>query len=778
MLKNYFKIALRNIYRHKGYSFINIAGLAIGMVCSILIMLWVIDEWNYDRFHANEAYLYRIVTEAHYTDETSHFAYTPAMLASALKEEMPEIKDACRLAMLRQRLMKHGQNSYYENGLGAADPSFFDMFTFPFIRGSPESAFPELHSIVITEALAIKYFGDKNPIGRHMQLDDLNLKVTGVIENIPQNSHIQFDALLPFELLISLGAPTHWGGHSYRTYVLLEPGASHHQINQTLPAWTEAHTPEPVIYYLQSLTDIHLHYDGAITYIYIFSVIAAFILIIACINFMNLSTARSATRAPEVGLRKVIGAGRTDLIRQFFGESMLLTIIAFIMAIILSELMLPAFNTLTGKQFSLSISNNIITLSGLVLIVLLTGIISGSYPAFFLSSFRPVRILRGTWKSGSAGLWFRRILVVVQFSLSIILIVGTIVVHNQIKYANNKSLGFNKEHLISIPIRGDLQQKYLSFKSELLQNRAIAGVTAGSGMPGGPIDGEWGQLDWEGKDPNLVTYMYHYSIDHNYIKTFGMKIIQGRDFSADISSDTLNFILNEAAVLATGLESPVGKRFTLLYRTGTIIGVAKDFHTFSMHHDIGPVILRMMPPENWRYIFVRLKPGFSNINSAVQFIENTWNRFLPEFPFEYSFLDENFSESYSNELRMGKILNYGTMMGVLIACLGIFGLVSYAAEQRTKEIGIRKVLGASVLHIVAMLTREIIMLGLIANLVAWPLAWYAMNRWLEDFAYRINLGWAPFVIAALLSVAVALMTVSYQSVKSALSDPVKTLRYE
>ena len=782
MFKNYIKIALRNIEKHRGYSIINIAGLALGMACCILILAWVQDELSFDKFHQHSKDLFRVVTEGHYTSEVNHFSGTPAPLAPALKDEIPEILNSVRIGRAGTILTQYGNMRFYEENILFADRSLFQMFSFPFVKGDPESALLEPVSVVVTEEMANKYFGNEDPIGKQLSFDNrLDIKVTGVIENIPNHSSIRFDFIIPFELLIRLGGPTHWGGHSYQTYVLLQPGASFQEINRMLPAWTEDHTGEPVRYYLQSLTRIHLHDlngGGAITYVYVFSAIAVFVLLVACINFMNLSTARSSTRSLEVGLRKVVGARRSDVIRQFLGESLILTFISLVFAMILVSLFMPVFNHLSGKQLSNDIFIDASGLTGLVSVALITGLLSGSYPALFLSSFQPAKVLKDSVQSGKRGAWFRKILVIVQFSLSIILIIGSTIVYNQMSYIRNRNLGFDEELMVCLPLRENMKPHYESIKNECLQNPDIVNVTAGSGMPAGPIGTEWGQIFWPGKGPETVIPMNHVAVDDNYINAFKMELVQGRDFSRKFSTDTLNFILNETAVRAIGLESPIGEQFTLLFRTGTIIGVVKDFHVQSLRNEIRPLIMRMVPSRFWNYVFVRLGSNQRDLSGTIGFLEKKWSEYAPEYPFEYEFLDDRIDQLYRTEQRIGTIVNYFTILTMVIACMGLFGLAAYTAEQRTKEIGIRKVLGAKVLGVVLLLSTEFMKLVLISNVIAWPVAYFAMNKWLQSFAYRDNMDVFSFIIPGILALVIAIVTVSFQAVRAARINPVDSLKYE
>lgn len=781
MLKNYLKVALRNIRKNKVYSFINIFGLAIGLACCFMILLWVQDELGYDAFHENSENLYRIVTEGHYSGSVRHFSATPAPLGPALEDEIPEIVNMARSTYPVKILIKKGDAKFYESGIRFVDPAFVDMFSFPLLKGDPKTALNDPYSIVLTEEMAHKYFGSENPVGKTLNLGDDQVKVTGVLKNIPTDTHLQFDFILPFELVVIRGNRVHWGGHFYQTYIQLQQNDSFEKLSNMLPEWTKNHTREPVVYYLQPITAIHLHDlggGGPIIYVYIFSAIAFFVLFVACINFMNLSTAKSMGRSKEIGLRKVVGANRNNIVRQFFGESVLITFVSFILALFIVLLLLPEFNNLADKELSIADIVNFKTIFLILVIVVLTGIISGSYPALFLSAFRPVAVLSEKASQGKGGALFRKVLVVVQFSLSIMLIIGTTIIYSQMQFIRNKNLGFDKELLVCLPIRGNMGTSFESMKAQLLQNANIKSVTAGSAMPAGPINSEWGQINWEGKDPDTVIPMNHIAVDENYLKTFGMNLVRGRDFSREFSTDTLNFILNEAAVKATGLQEPLGKKFTLLFRTGTIVGVVKNFHHYSLRRDITPLIIRNTPDRFWNFIFVRLAPNQQNMVATMNFLKSAWNDYAPQYPFEYEFLDQRINELYRTEERTGTIFRYFTILIVFIACLGLFGLASFTAERKTKEIGIRKVLGARASGIVFLLSREFTKLILFANVIAWPIAFLAMNKWLRAFSYRTEISILAFILPGILAVIIAILTVSLQAYKAAVTNPVQSLRNE
>jgi ABC-type antimicrobial peptide transport system permease subunit len=752
MLQNYFKVALRNIKRHKGYSFINIFGLAVGMTCTLLILLWVQDELSYNRFHKNADDIYRVI-KIWRKGETAHYATTPAPLAPALKEEFPEIINSARYTIGFRMVVAFGETAFYEDGGGFGDPSLFDLFDFPFLEGDPKTALSDPTSIVLSEEMAARYFGEKNPLGKILRINDqFDFSVTGIMRNIPSNSHIQFDFLLPFMRvgeIIGRGQETFmdWHNTAYYTYVLLQKETSYRDVSEKISNFLKKPIPESTSsLYLQPLKKIHLHSShlradvatGDITTVVIFSAMALFILVIACINFMNLTTARSGNRAKEVGLRKVVGANKTNLTRQFFGESILLSFIALLFAVVLVSLFLSAFNSLSGKDLTISLSGNIHVIFGLISISLFTGVVSGIYPALFLSSFQPVRVLKDSFKSGSRGSQFRKVLVVFQFSLTIILIIGMIVVFNQLEFIRNRKLGFDKEHLIYIPMNENLRPKYVSFKGELLQNSDIFDVTATSSLPFWGTDTATQDVSWEGKNPDEAFLMRGVGVDHDYMKTFKIEMSEGRRFSKEYSTDDSNYILNETAVNAMRMESPIGKKLTYMGNTGTIIGIIKDYHFKPLVFTIEPLLLRLYESRWLNFVYMRVKS--EHIPQVIQFVEDKWKQFVPSYPFEYFFVDTVLDGLYTSAQRTGTLFRYFTILALSISCLGLFGLASFVAEQRTKEIGIRKVLGASVSEIVILLSKEFMKWVVIANVFAWPIGYFVMSRLLQTFAYRIKIG--------------------------------------
>jgi len=787
MLKNYFITALRNMKRRPLYSFINITGLAIGILSSFLMLLWVQDELSYDKFHENKDNIYRI-TQYHAENKGIQSAVTHMPLVPAIKRGLPEVIKASRLSTVGRLLFSYGENDFYERRGIFADPEFFDIFSFPFIAGNPATALSDPYSIVINEDMASKYFGDENPLGKSLTVNhDTEYTVTGIIRNVPRTSHMQFSYVRPFHLYGAWGKDMEsWNDVSYFSYVLLDENSSVPDVAEKITAEIGLHLDEgkavPEIA-LQRLDRIHLYsshfyYDfqvpGNIRYIYIFVAAALFILTIACINFINLTTARAGTRAKEIGMRKVAGAYRSSLVKQFFGESLLMSFMAYMAACAGAVMLLPVFNNLTGKLITFESAGVVNIFAGLLVISVITGILSGIYPALYLSSFHPVRILKGAVVSGSGGSSFRRALVVTQFAISIILIIGTGVVYNQLDFIMNKDLGYDKEYLVYIRAQGDLLPQYETVKNKLLTYPGISSVTRMDNMPTNLGSGTTG-ADWEGKSGREQDIqMQLRSVDSDFIEVFGANMAEGRFFSEDFPADTAHFVVNEAAAAAMGMEEPVGKWFSWFGR-GRIIGVVKDFHFRSLHGETMPLFMKMISPW-YRNLCIRISS--TGVSGTIDHIESVWEEFAPGFPFEYTFLDEAIGSMYRAEQQIGTIFRYLTFLTVFIAALGLFGLASFTAEQRTREIGIRKALGASVPGIVMLFSREFVMWVLAANVIAWPVAWFVMDRWLQNFAYRAEMPAGVFVVSAILALVVALITVSFQSVKAALSNPVDSLRDE
>jgi putative ABC transport system permease protein len=768
--------------RQKVYSFINITGLALGMTCCLLIFLWIQNELSYDRFHENARDLYRVLLVNR--EKEMSIPQGPGPLAVALKDEFPEIKNSARLMPTVRRPLRFEDKNFQVRACGV-ESSFMEMLTFPFLEGDSETSFTDPDFIILTEETAKKYFGDENPIGKTMRFEWwtrwLEFHVTGVIKNVPSNSHLQYDVLIPFSFVTASGMSIDdWDVICYHSYVQLEKNVNLKTVNQKIAGTLKRHYSDAMTdVELQPILDIHLHDyfgGGPIVTVYIFGTLGIFILFIACMNFMNLSTARSLNRAKEVGVRKIVGSRRIQLIRQFLGESMLLALIALGIAVVLVWFFLPYVNRMLDTNLTLRYSGNLII--SLIGIVVITGFISGIYPALFLSSFRPVKVLQGNVRSGARNPFFRKALVTTQFTISILLIICTTAVYKQLAYIRNRDLGLEKDHIINFKMGGSFYDRYDPIKQELLQNPDILAV--GRSNFSFPSGFAASHVHWEGKQDNENVTLSIRSVDFDFQKIFDIGMVQGRFFSRDFQTDVWqSFILNEAAVKFMGLESPVGTQFSCdlphAEGKGTIIGVVKDFHYRSLHSKIAPLILVIHP---WWYTdaYIRIRSG--NVSGTLAFIDNILKEYVPEFPFELHFLDEEVDRLYQSEQRAGVLVRIGTFLALFIACLGLFGLASFTAEQRTKEIGIRKTLGASVPGIIRLMTKEFTKWIVMANVIAWPVAYFMMNKFLQNYAYRISLGIWIFIVSGLAALCIALLTVGYQSVKSARMNPVESLRYE
>ena len=791
MFRTFLKTALRIQKKSKVYSFINIAGLSIGMACCILILLYVRDELGFDKFHKNSDRIARVFSMEFDNGEWKNDAGTPDLLGPALAKEFPEIAGFVRFFhpswVDKWPVFVNGR-CFYEENLFFSDASIFEVFTFPLVRGDPETALKELNSIVLSEETARKYFGQEDPMGKVLTIDNrVEAKVTGVARNIPQNSHFRFDLLVSFASNPEKWALNNWRTHNFYTYVLFQKKSNPLEFGEKLVAFIQKHfgdvTSEKLA--VQPLTDIHLHSrnfqyemaknNGDAAYVYILSVAALFILLIACINFMNLTTARSAGRAKEVGLRKVIGADRKNLITQFLGESLILSFLAVLLALALVESFLPVVNHLTGKKMSLIQSDPILIGLSFVGLAALVGVLAGSYPAFFLSAFQPAKVLKGSLGAGSRGILFRRILVVTQFSISVVLVVGTLVISKQLRYCQKKNLGFVKENVVVLPVL-DMQARanFQSLKNALLLNPEIINLTGSEAVPGRSV-GMRGMLpegnSWNPRNSLFVSYVF--------FETYGIEIKEGRGFSLDFPSDRDDgYIVNEAAAEDFGWNSPLGKR--LIWRgdrngKGYVIGVVRDFHYKSLHQAIEPLVIQL-DPHACSYVSIRIKTA--HVLETMSSIQKTWQAVNPSRPFDYFFLDQNYDRLYRSEKRTGTLFGYFAFLALLISSLGLFGLASYAAEQRIKEMAVRKVLGASPTNIMNLLSQELVLWVLASNVIAWPVAHYAMSRWLQNFAFRTNIGLGTFILAAVSTLVIAFLPVSIQAFKAALANPVRALRYE
>ena len=787
MFKNYLLITVRNLKKNSTYSFLNIIGLAVGMTAFILIALYVQYELSFDKYHKNADRIYRVVREER--------AFTPAPLGPALKEKIPEVDSVARILRRSNTLISHEQNHFLEEEFFWADPETFDIFSIPFISGDPDTALNDPSSIVLSRRTAKKYFGDADPIGNILTVSErYEFKVSGVFGDIPANSHFVMDVVVPFETYfrITNNDITNWGSNFSYTYFLLRKGADPEGMENKISPLIEIplfkayglKEPYPKVYSIQPVTEIHLHShrmqeieaNNDMKYIILFSSIAFLILFIACINYMNLATARFLRRGKEVGMRKVVGAQRGQLIVQFLGESVAMAVLAMIFSTIMVLMALPAFNNLVERQLSLNPIHNPQLFLGLVFITLFVGLFAGSYPAMRMSGFKPISVLSGTFTRSPKGSSLRNVLVLVQFSITIILIICSIAVREQLNFIKTVDMGYTKEQIITLPARGRfIRQNIQPIKTELLQYSDIIAVSTSGRLPNN-ID-TFTSRDWTGRNPDEPIPIYYNTADYDFIDLFGMQIVHGRNFSRDFPSDETGvFLVNEAAVRVAEWESPIGRKFTHWRGdTGEIVGVIKDFHMHSLHSPIEPLYV-FLNARDFSNIAIKIRSA--NIPATIDYVEGGMKKFSPSYPFSYSFFDEVFERAYFTEQRMGRVFSSFAVLAIFIACLGLFGLTAFAAEQRTKEIGIRKVLGASDSKIFLLLSKEFIRWVLLANLIAWPIAYVAMNKWLQNFAYRIHIGIVAFLISGGTALLIAYLTVSYQSIKSARANPVESLRYE
>ena len=778
MFKNYLKIAFRNFKKHKGFSLINVIGLSVGIACCILIFLWVQDELSYDSFHNNSDTLSGVFF-------SNGSPVTPPALAGFLNNEYPEIVNSSRFSYVGRIKLKYGEKEFMENRGAFVDQSFLEMFTLEFISGNAENAFLQPLSVVVTETFAKKYFGDEDALGKAIIAEGMDFNIGGVIKDYPRNSHIQFDFLLPFILLGNFGRDLNdWKTNWHRTYVQLHEQASTEEVNQKIAAivqnYDEQETRDLLLRPITRIHLFHLNGGGPIVFVYTFSAIAFFILLIACINFMNLSTAQSSKRNREVGLRKTVGAQRNDLIKQFYYETFMVTFLALLFGIVIAELALPVFNELTGKQFAHSAFINLPAILMILSILTLTGILAGSYPALFLSSFKPAKVLAGMVK-GDKGSLFRKVLVVFQFTLSIALIFCTLVLFKQIKFVRSAPLGFDKDYIITTRIGSRISSQLSAFKNSLYENPDIIKMTTTNIPPyRWNTNAGYGDVHWEGQKDKKIK-MVQTIVDYDYAETFRLQIIDGRFFSTEFSTDaTEAWVINEAAVREMGMDSPVGKWLKLWEHKKRIIGVVKDFHYESLHNPIMPMAMRIYEANttwtNAPWACIKISP--QNVQPTLKFLEKKWLAMNPDQPFEYMFLENQINNLYMEDERIGTLFRYFTILAIIISCLGLFGLATFLALDRTKEIGIRKVLGASVFSLMVFMSKDFIKWVLIANIFGWLLGWFVMNQYLQIYAFKISIGFLFFLFSGILALVIALITVSYQSIKAAIANPVESLRYE
>ncbi|HVZ95854.1 MAG TPA: ABC transporter permease [Chitinophagaceae bacterium] len=804
MFKNYFKTAWRNIRKNKLYSFINILGLSLGIATCFIIMLYVQDELSYDRFNKNADNIARVVFHANLNGGKIDESVTMPPVAQTMKKDFPEVQDATRIESFGTPTIVYNNIVFKNDGFALVDPNFFSIFTFPMVEGDAKTALAQPDGLVITQEIAKKYFGNAEPIGKIITINtDTNrvYKVTGVIKNMPSNSHFHFPILGSLTSWADAKSVT-WLGGNYHTYLLLKPGTDLKKMEARFPAMVEKYMGPQIQqamglsleqfitkgnslgFALQPLKDIHLNSNtttefepgGNATYVYIFGGVAIFMLMVACINFVNLSTAGASKRAKEVGVRKVSGSGKFQLISQFLSESILITFFALLIAFVLVQLALPAFNNISAKHLSFDVKPGLAFIG----LGLLVGVVAGIYPAFYLSSFKPIAVLKGKLTTNHKSFGVRSGLVVFQFFISVALIIGTIVVYQQMKYIQNKDLGYNKDQILTIPNSYALGKNERVYEQQMLQDSRVINATASYYKPAGPSDYNNALAYAQGNDNNIVDGV-EYHVDENYIPTLGMTMVSGRNFSKDFATDSTGIILNETAAHAFGWNdiSAIGK--TVIRQNSDrginvpfhVIGVVKNFNFKSLHEAISPLYMSLEPQGG---LIFKIKT--TDVAGLLATMKKNWDSYNTGEPFSYSFMDDLFNKTYSAEQKTGTILNIFSILIILVACLGLFGLVTYTAEQRTKEIGIRKVLGASVSQVTQMLSKEFLKLVLIASVIAFPVAWWGMNKWLQSFAYRIHISWWIFVIAGSAALLIALITVSFQAIKAAMANPVKSLRTE
>lgn len=809
MILNYIKTAYRSLLKNKGFTVLNILGLSLGLISCLLIIFYVVDELSYDRYNTKAERIYRVNEDLKLGENNVLYAVAMPPLAKTLKAEFPYVENTVRIKNAGSMHVKLNNNSVLENGFAFADPSLFDVFTLPMINGNPKTALAEPNSVVITESTALKYFKNTSALGKFIPVDgNTLLKVTGVIKDIPKQSHFKFDFFISMSSFKD-SESNEWLRSDYNTYVLFKNAADHKRLEAALPAFLNKFSGDDMRNQLHqtmaefekggsffrlnltALTDIHLKSNrtgelgpnSTIQYVYIFSAIALFILLIACVNFMNLSTARSANRAREVGVRKVLGSARKHLIGQFLIESILLAFIATVIAITVADMVLPAFNQLSGKDLAITEQSLTWLVPALFCIALVVGLLAGSYPAFYLSAFQPIQVLKGKLAVGFKGSKLRSFLVVLQFSISIFLIIGTLVIYNQLHYIQNRDLGYNRNQVLVVNNTFELGNQARVFKNEVKQLSGVADATLTGYLPTSGYKNTAIFFKDAVFDQKKALFPQVWEIDEDYIKTLDMKMVTGRSFSSEMRTDSSGIILNEAAAKFLGLSNPLNQT---IYRSNGgnqtvanskeyhVIGVVKNFNFSSLRDVISPMVLVLGTNNN----SLSIKVSTANLPSLMRQIANKWKGLSPGVQMNYSFMDQDFEASYRAEQRVGAIFIVFTSLAIVIACLGLFGLAAYAAEQRTKEIGIRKILGASIGAITSMLSYDFIKLVLIAILIAIPAGWYFMNKWLQSFAYRESIHWWVLMLAGFAAIFIALITVSYQSIKAALSNPVDSLRSE
>ncbi|MFD2933671.1 ABC transporter permease [Spirosoma flavum] len=791
MIRNYTKIAFRNLVKNKTFSVVNMLGLALGMACSLLIMLWVQDERSVDAFHANKQQLYRIYMREYFSGKVQGVIWTPGPLAAELKKSIPEIQLSTAFSWASSQTFSVG-NKVNKQQTNTAGADFFKMFSYKLLQGTAEAALKDRNSLAISRSMAEVFFGSPEAaIGKPIRFDNRkDLLVTAVFENVPKSSTLTFDCLQNWDGYLEDNPwAKGWESTDPLTFFMIRPDANPEKVEAKIKHFMDkfnkdANKPFHTELAMQPFHEYYLNSNfknaqidgGRIEYLRLFSLVAVFILLIACINFMNLATARSAKRAKEVGVRKVVGAIRAVLVGQFLGEAMLLTVFSVMLSVLFVGLLLPSFNSLTGKQIALPI-NDLSFWGILGGLTVFTGLLAGSYPAFFLSSLNPIRVLKGALKFDTKSTWLRQGLVVFQFSLSIILIVGMIIIYRQVEYVQTKNLGYDRENLIYFPLEGDLSKNYDVLKEEISQILSVKQVSQMTESPASNGSGTEG-ISWPGSDPTDKVRFTPVGVGYDFVKTMNLNVVEGRDFAKDFPTDSTGFLINEAALKVIGYKDPIGKTITWGNNKGAIIGVLKDFHFQSLHTSIRPLIayLNTNSRRHGGNAIVRIEAGKTTETLAQ--LEIICKKLNPKFPFTYYFTDQEYARQYQSEQVVSKLANYFAFLAIFISCLGLFGLATFTAEQRTKEIGVRKVLGASVGNIVGLLSQDFLKPVAIGILLASPVAWWAMSKWLNGFAYKIDIEWWMFVLAGSLAVAIALLTISFQSIKAALMNPVKSLRSE
>jgi len=790
MNRNFFLVTLRNISRQKAFTFINITGLAIGLAASLLILLWVQDELSYDRFHEKGELIYRVEEDQFYSGERYHVTVTPHPSGPVWKEKIPEITEQARVNRLPRVLFRRNDNVFFESSIVASDSGLFKMFTFPLILGDPETLLDSPHSIVLTKKLADKYFGDENPLGKTITVENrYQFMVTGVIKDMPENSIFTFEGIIPYSFMHEIGAVSDsWGNNSIFTFVELQKGANIEEVNKKLTDVVLEYNPETLTKFMVfPFLDIHLHAQfgfretrGPVITVWIFSLIAVFILLIACINFINLSTAKASSRARETGIRKVLGADRKTMILHFMSESLILVALSMVLSLIIVGLSLELFNNVSGKEFTLSDLRDWKFIISFIATGIVAGIVSGLYPAFYLSSAKPVTTLKGDTMTGKGNGLLRKGLVVLQFTLSVVIAISAVFLYMQLMFMQNKDLGYDKENLIAIPMSEEMNGKYYSLKEELLKETLIQGVTAGLHNPV-MMGSNSGGARWDGMDPERHVLIGTNAVDYDYLETMKMELVSGRSFSRDFTADmardtTGNFLINEEVARLMGEDDPVGRNFRFMGLNGTIVGVLKNFHFKGADEPIEPMAFALADTSYLRVILVRLTPG--KTEESLIAVEKTWKRIIPEYPLEYTFVDQDYQDLFRTETRLADLLRYFTVLALIIASLGLYGLSSYATERRTNEIGIRKVMGADSASVIYTMAMEFLGLVVIALAIAIPAGWYIVNRLLQQFAYRIDINVFIFILIAMGTLVLAALTVGYQAYRASCTNPAAALKRE